>query len=277
MVLRKFRPVSPGLRRRISLVKEFDDRSVRPHKALSWRLKKSPGRSRGKVTVRHKGGGAVRLYRSVDFRRDKRDIPAKVKSIEYDPYRGANLALLSYPDGEYRYILAPVGLKIGQTVQASEKVQPRPGNSLPLGAIPLGTLVHNLEIAPGHGGQMVRGAGTAAQVISRDEQGGYVQVRLPSGELKRFLVGCYATVGQVGNLDHKNIQLGKAGRSRYLGRRPTVRGVAQNPRSHPHGGGEGRSGVGLRFPKTPWGKKALGKKTRRRRATDKFIVQERKR
>ena len=275
MGLRTFRPTSRGQRRRVAVVKEFNDHT-HPRRGLALRLKGSPGRSKGRVTVRHKGGGAKQLYRLIDFRRDKRDIKAVVRSIEYDPYRGANVALVCYSDGEYRYILSPLGLKVGDAVESSEKALLSVGNALPLKAIALGTLVHNIELFPGRGGQFARGAGTAAQVVSREDNGSYVQIRLPSGEIKRFLAGCYATIGQIGNLDHKNISLGKAGRSRHLGHRPTVRGVAQNPRSHPHGGGEGRSGVGLRFPKTPWGKHALGKRTRRRSGTNKFIVQRRK-
>lgn len=276
-MLKNFRPTSNGQRFRVDVVREITDKNRRPKKSLLKRLKRFSGRSKGRITVRHKGGGALKLYRLIDFKRNKRNVKAVVKSIEYDPYRGASIALLSYIDGEYRYILSPSGLNVGDEVESSPIAPPKVGNALPLKSIPLGTLVHNIEIYPGRGGQMVRGAGTAAQVLAKEESGRYVHVRLPSGEIKRILSECFASVGVLGNADRKNMRLGKAGRSRYRGRRPTVRGVAQNPRSHPHGGGEGRSGVGLRFPKTPWGKKALGKKTRRRFSTEKYIIQERKR
>lgn len=277
MALKKYRPTSNGLRFRVDAVSETTNKESNPRRELSVRFKKSRGRSKGLVTVRHKGGGAVKFYRIVDFRRDKKNIKARVKAIEYDPYRAANIALVSYSDGEYRYILAPVGLKVGEFVESSENAPLLPGNSLPLKNIPLGTFVHNIEIYPGKGGQLVRGAGAAAQVTAKEDNGNYIQVKLPSGEIKRVIAECIATVGQIGNLDHKNTILGKAGRSRHMGIRPTVRGVAQNPRSHPHGGGEGKSGIGMKYPKTPWGKHALGKKTRKRVYTDRFIVQGRKR
>lgn len=278
MALKSFRPTSNGQRGRIDAVKELTDGGkITPRKSLIYRLKKAHGRSKGRVTVRHKGGGAIKLYRMIDFKRDKREIPAVVRSIEYDPFRAAPIALVCYTDGVYRYILAPIGLVVGEVIQASEKAPLKVGNALPLKLLPLGTVVHNIELSPGKGGQLVRGAGTGAQVVAREENGVYVHIKLPSGEIKRILSSCYATLGQVSNADHKNIKLGKAGRSRHLGIRPTVRGVAQNPRSHPHGGGEGKSGVGLKFPKTPWGKNALGKKTRNRVSTDKYIVARRKR
>jgi large subunit ribosomal protein L2 len=245
---------------------------MRTSKKLAFFLHRRSGHGRdGKVTVRHRGAGARRLYRKVDFRRDKFQIPARVETLEYDPNRGADLALLSYADGEKRYILAPQGLKLGERVVAGEGVEVKIGNALPLREIPVGTLVHNLEIYPGRGGQFVRGAGTAATVIAPEEKG-YVQVKMPSGEIRKILARCYATVGQLGNPERKNVKLGKAGRKRHLGIRPAVRGVAQHPGSHPHGGGEGRSGIGMAGPKTPWGRPALGRKTRRRHHTDKFIV-----
>lgn len=271
MTLRTFRPTSSGQRFRIDVVEEVT--ADRPQeKKLRQRLKRNRGRSHGRVTVRHKGGGSIRYYRRIDYRRDKKDIEGTIRSIEYDPYCGAHIALVCYRDGEYRYILAPLDLKVGSLVLAAEKGSLSVGNALPLKEIPVGTLIHNVEVYPGRGGQLARGAGTAAQVVAKEESNLWVHVRLPSGEIKRIQSRCYATVGQVGNPDHKNIRLGKAGRSRHLGRRPTVRGVAQNPRSHPHGGGEGRSGVGMKSPKSPWGWRTLGKKTRRRMAMNRYVV-----
>jgi len=234
------------------------------------------GRSRsGKISIRHQGGGEKRFLRKVDFKRDKKEIEAKVVAIEYDPNRGANLALLNYIDGEKRYILAPLGLSIGDKVIAGEKAGLKIGNALPLAKIPIGEKVHNLELIPNRGGQIVRGAGTAATILAKEEQ--YVQVKLPSGEIRRIRKECYATLGQLGNLERKSKNLGKAGRKRHLGIRPTVRGVAQNPRAHPHGGGEGRSGIGMPSPKSPWGKKTLGKKTRKKKKqSDKYIIKRRK-
>jgi large subunit ribosomal protein L2 len=226
------------------------------------------------VTTRHRGGGHKRRYRIIDFKRNKIDVPAKVTSIEYDPNRSARIALLIYGDGEKRYILAPLGMEVGDKIITSESADIKPGNTLPLRNIPLGTTVHNLELSPGKGGQLVRSAGAGAQVMAKE--GAYAQVRLPSGEVRMVLLTCKATIGQVGNLEHENISLGKAGRSRHLGIRPTVRGVVMNPRDHPHGGGEGKSPVGRKSPSTPWGKPALGRKTRRRKITDKFIVKARK-
>jgi len=236
--------------------------------------KKSGRNSSGKVTVRHQGGRHKRYLREIDFKRDKREIPAKVVAVEYDPNRGANIALLFYADGEKRYILAPEGLKVGDEVQAGEKAEIKPGNALSLKKMPLGTVVHNLELKPGKGGQVVRGAGTGAILMSKEEK--YALVKLPSGEQRRIELICYATVGQLGNVELKNRVLGKAGRKRHLGIRPTVRGVAQNPHSHPHGGGEGRSGIGMPSPKSPWGKRTLGVRTRnRKKYSDKLIMQRR--
>ena len=241
---------------------------------LRYGRKRDVGRSKGKVSVRHKGGGERRLYRVVDFKRDKRDIPARVEMIEYDPNRSAGIALLVYADGERRYILAPEKIKIGSKVVASEKAPVQVGNALPLGKIPVGTEVHNVELTAGRGGQMVRAAGTAA-VVSASE-GGYVHLKMPSGEVRKAHVGCWATVGRVGGAERKLRKLGKAGVKRHMGIRPTVRGVVQHPGSHPHGGGEGKSGIGMPSPKTPWGKPTLGKKTRRRKHTDKYIIKDRR-
>ncbi len=227
----------------------------------------------GRVTVRHRGGGHRRKLRLVDFKRDKRGIPARVAAIEYDPNRTARLALLFYADGEKRYILAPVGLRVGDTVMAGPEAEIRPGNSLPISNIPVGTMIHNIELYEGRGGQLVRSAGASAQLMAKE--GDYAQVRLPSGEVRLVRQVCYATIGQVGNVEHSNIKLGKAGRKRHLGIRPTVRGSAMNPNDHPHGGGEGRQPIGMPGPKSPWGKPTLGYKTRRNKRTDKYIVRRR--
>ncbi|MCX6793522.1 MAG: 50S ribosomal protein L2 [Candidatus Gottesmanbacteria bacterium] len=245
-------------------------------KSLTIILPKNSGRDvAGHVSMRHQGGRHKRFYRIIDWKRDKAGVAAKVASIEYDPNRTSQIALLNYMDGEKRYIVAPIGLEIGATVISSDKADIKPGNSLTLGVIPVGTLVHNIEIKPGHGAQMIRSAGGAAVVLARD--GNAVQLKLPSGELRVFNASCRATVGQIGNVEHKNEVIGKAGRSRHMGIRPTVRGVAQNPRSHPHGGGEGRSGIGMSSPKSPWGKHTLGKKTRsKKKYSNKFILQRRK-
>jgi large subunit ribosomal protein L2 len=232
------------------------------------------GRSRGKITMRHRGGGHRRLLRAVDFRRDNPGVPGTVRAIEYDPNRSARIALVVYADGDKRYHLAPLGLNVGDTIKAGPDAEVRVGNALALRLIPTGTTVHNVELRPGAGGQLVRTAGAGAQVLAREDQ--YTTLRLPSGELRRVLSACMATVGQVGNVDHKNMKLGKAGRSRHLGRRPTVRGSAMSPRDHPHGGGEGRSPIGMPHPKTPWGKPALGVRTRRRHHTDRLIIRRRK-
>lgn len=247
-----------------------------PEKNLIEILKKKSGRnSSGKVTVRHQGGRHKRFLREIDFKRDKKDIEGKIVAFEYDPNRNVNIALVYYPDGEKRYILAPEGLKIGDKVISSEKAEIAVGNALPLYKIPVGTAVHNIEITPGKGGQIARSAGTTAIIFAKDEK--LVQLKMPSGEIRALRKECLATVGILGNKDKKEEKLKKAGRKRHLGIRPTVRGTAQNPRSHPHGGGEGRSGEGLKYPKTPWGKQARGKKTRKKKKySDKFIIQRRK-
>ncbi len=273
MGIRIYKPTSPG--RRGMSVSTFEEITrTEPERSLLEPLKKSAGRnSRGKITVRHRGGGHKRMYRIIDFRRDKIGVPGRVESIEYDPNRTARIALIAYADGEKRYILAPQDLKVGDTVMSGPDAEIRPGNALPLANIPLGTMVHNVELYPGRGGQLARSAGTAAQLLAKE--GDYAQLRLPSGEVRRVHLRCMATVGQVGNIDHANISLGKAGRKRWLGWRPTVRGSAMTPRDHPHGGGEGRSPIGMPGPKSPWGKPTLGYKTRRNKKTDKFIVRRR--
>jgi large subunit ribosomal protein L2 len=246
----------------------------KPERSLVEELRKRGGRNnKGRITVRHRGGGHRRLYRIIDFRRDKHNIPARVESIEYDPNRSARIALLVYADGEKRYIIAPLGLRVGDTVVSGQQVDIRVGNTLPIKAIPVGSLVHNVELEPGRGGQLARAAGVSAQLLAKEDI--YAQLRLPSGEVRRVHENCMATIGQVGNTDHGNVKLGKAGRKRWLGWRPTVRGTAMDPHSHPHGGGEGRSPIGMAGPKTPWGKPALGKKTRRNKRTDQFIVRRR--
>jgi len=246
----------------------------KPEKSLVLPLKKRAGRnSQGRITVRHRGGGAKRKLRVIDFKRDKSGVPGRVAAIEYDPNRSARIALIHYADGDKRYILAPLGLNVGDTVKAGDDAEVRPGNALPLKLIPSGTLIHNIELQPGRGGQLVRSAGLAAQIVALE--GDYALIRLPSGEARRIRSNCLATIGQVGNVDHQGIKLGKAGRKRWLGWRPTVRGSAMNPRDHPHGGGEGRSPIGLPGPKTPWGKPALGYRTRKPKASDKLIVKRR--
>jgi large subunit ribosomal protein L2 len=245
-----------------------------PERSLLVPHKRRGGRNvHGRITVRHRGGGHRRKIRRVDFKRNKRGIPARVAAIEYDPNRSARLALLHYMDGEKRYIVAPLGLQVGDRVLSGQEAEIRPGNSLPLANIPLGTVIHNIELKEGRGGQMVRSAGTSAQLLGKE--GAYAAVRLPSGEVRRVRQTCYATVGEVGNPEHGNIKLGKAGRKRYLGIRPTVRGSAMSPRDHPHGGGEGRQPIGLPGPKSPWGKPTLGKKTRRNKRTEKYIIRRR--
>ena len=274
MAIKKYNPTSPG--RRDMTGQTFDEITrTKPEKSLVRQLNKQAGRnSYGRITVRHRGGGHARRYRLIDFKRDKHDIPARVDSIEYDPNRSARIALLVYADGEKRYIVAPLGLKVNDTVLSSrEEAEVRVGNALPLERIPMGTLVHNVELHPGRGGQMVRAAGSAAQLMARE--GDYVSLRLPSGEIRLVRKVCMATVGQVGNLDHANVKLGKAGRKRWLGWRPAVRGSAMSPRDHPHGGGEGRSPIGMPGPKSPWGWRTLGRKTRRNKATEKYIVRRR--
>lgn len=273
MAIKVYKPTSPG--RRGMSVSTFEEITrTEPERSLLVPLKKSAGRnSQGRITVRHRGGGHKRQYRIIDFRRDKFGIPGRVDSIEYDPNRTARIALIVYRDGEKRYILAPQDLRVGDIVMSGPDAEIRPGNALPLENIPLGTLIHNIELYPGRGGQLVRSAGTAAQLLAKE--GNYAQVRLPSGEVRLIHLKCMATIGQVGNVDHSNINLGKAGRKRWLGWRPGVRGSAMTPRDHPHGGGEGRSPVGLPGPKTPWGKPALGYKTRRNKSTDRYIVRRR--
>jgi large subunit ribosomal protein L2 len=258
-------------------VADFSDLTKKePEKSLTEPIKKSGGRNvYGRITTRHRGGGHKRLYRRVDFKRRKEGIPAKVVALEYDPNRSARIALLQYEDGEKAYILAPLGLKVGDTVQAGPGSEIRPGNAMALQDMPVGTTVHNIELNPGQGGAMVRSAGTAAQLMAKE--GKHALLRLPSGELRRVLSTCKATIGQVGNVDHENISLGKAGRSRHLGRRPHVRGVVMNPVDHPHGGGEGKSPIGRKHPVTPWGKPALGVRTRKKhKPSDRLIVRRRK-
>lgn len=246
----------------------------KPKKSLTEALRKRGGRNNlGRLTVRHRGGGSKRRYRIIDFKRDKYNVPAVVESIEYDPNRSARIALLRYEDGEYRYIIAPLGVKVGDRIANGELAELRPGNALYIRDIPVGTQIHNVELLPGHGGQLARAAGVSAQLLAKE--GVYCQVRLPSGEVRYVNEKCMATIGQVGNTDHGNIKLGKAGRSRWKGWRPSVRGIAMDPGGHPHGGGEGRSGIGMPGPKTPWGKPALGKRTRRNKRTNRFIVRRR--
>lgn len=273
MPIKSYKPTSPGRRGMSAPTFEEVTRSE-PERSLLAPLRKHAGRNgQGRVTVRHRGGGAKRAYRIIDFKRNKLGIPGKVESIEYDPNRTAYIALVQYVDGEKRYILAPNGLKVGDQVMAGPTAEVRVGNALPMRNIPVGTLIHNIELQPGRGGQMVRSAGAAAQLMAKE--GAYATVRLPSGEMRRVLVGNLATVGQVGNLDHSNVKLGKAGRTRLMGRRPEVRGSAMTPRDHPHGGGEGKAPVGMPGPKTPWGKPALGYKTRRPKPSDNLIVKRR--
>ncbi|MEG0257247.1 MAG: 50S ribosomal protein L2 [Christensenella sp.] len=274
MAIKKYNPTSPG--RRFMSVSSFEEiTTTTPEKSLLVSLKKSGGRNvHGRITVRHVGGGAKRKYRIIDFKRDKDGVPAKVATIEYDPNRSANIALLHYVDGEKRYIIAPVGLHVGDTVVSGADADIKPGNALPLASIPVGTMIHNVEVKLGKGAQLVRSAGNAAQLMAKE--GRYAQVRLPSGEVRKILINAKATIGQVGNVDQENINLGKAGRKRHLGVRPTVRGSVMNPNDHPHGGGEGKAPVGRPGPVTPWGKPTLGYKTRKKKnSTDKFIVRRR--
>jgi len=273
MAVKKYKPVTPGQRGMTGSTFEEITKTT-PEKSLIRALRKKAGRNMyGRITVRHRGGGHKRNYRIVDFKRNKTDIPARVAAIEYDPNRSARLALLHYADGEKRYIVAPLDLRVNDTIISGPRAEVRIGNSLPISNIPVGTMIHNIEMQPGRGGQMVRAAGTAAQLLAKE--GDYAQVRLPSGEVRLIRQECYATIGQVGNLDHGNIKLGKAGRKRHLGIRPTVRGSAMSPRDHPHGGGEGRQPIGMPSPKNPWGKPTLGKKTRRNKKTDQYIVRRR--
>jgi len=273
MAVKKYKPTSPGRRGMTSYT--FDEiTKTKPERALIKKRTKRAGRNnQGRITVRHRGGGSKRKIRVVDFKRDKRNIPARVAAIEYDPNRTARLALLNYVDGEKRYILAPMGVRVGETLVAGPDVEIRPGNAMPIANIPTGTMIHNIEMKEGRGGQMVRSAGAAAQLMAKE--GEYAQIRLPSGEVRLIRMVCYATIGQIGNIEHSNIKLGKAGRKRNKGIRPTVRGSAMSPRDHPHGGGEGRSPIGMPGPKTPWGKPTLGYRTRRNKQTTKYIVRRR--
>lgn len=273
MAIKIYKPTTPS--RRWMTGHSFEDvTTTTPEKSLLEAVKKNAGRNfRGKITVRHRGGGHKRKYRLIDFRRDKHGVSAQVATIEYDPNRSARIALLVYADGEKRYILAPVGLKVGDRVMSGPEAEIRPGNALPLERIPVGTTVHNIELTAGKGGQLTRSAGTSAQLLAKE--GDYVTLRLPSGEVRMVHRECMATIGQVGNVEHGNIKIGKAGRSRWLGRRPHTRGSAMTPRDHPHGGGEGKAPIGMASPKSPWGKPTLGKKTRRNKATDKYIVRRR--
>ncbi len=275
MGIKIYRPTSPG--RRGMSVSDFEEITrSRPERSLLLPSRRLGGRNNmGRITVRHRGGGHKQRYRVIDFKRDKIGVPGRVDSIEYDPNRSARIALVTYADGDKRYILAPLGLKVGAQVMAGPEAEVRVGNALPLRNIPLGTMIHNIELYPGRGGQLVRSAGTAAQLMAKEAN--YAQVRLPSGEVRRVQLVCMATIGQVGNTDHANISLGKAGRKRWLGWRPEVRGVAMDPDSHPHGGGEGRSPIGMPGPKTPWGKPALGHKTRVKKPSDKYVVRRRTR
>lgn len=274
MAIKKFVPTSPG--KRFMTVANFEEITKKePEKSLLEPLKKKAGRNaEGRITVRHQGGGHKRKYRIIDFKRDKDGVPARVAAIEYDPNRSARIALLNYVDGEKRYILAPVGLNVGMTISSGPNAEIKPGNALPLKNIPVGTLVHSIEMVPGKGAQLVRSAGGVAQLMAKE--GKYANLRLPSGEMRLVPVDCKATVGQVGNVEHENITIGKAGRSRWLGRRPTVRGSVMNPVDHPHGGGEGRAPIGRKSPVTPWGKPTLGYKTRpKKKKSDQYIVKKR--
>ncbi len=273
MALKVYRPTSPG--RRAMTGSTFEEiTKEKPEKSLLLPLKKRAGRNnQGRITVRHRGSGAKRRLRIIDFKRDKIGVPGRVAAIEYDPNRSARIALIYYADGEKRYILAPLGLAVGDTIQSGSDAEIKPGHTLPLRLLPGGTMIHNIELKKGKGGQLVRSAGASAQLVAKE--GEYAHVRLPSGEIRLIRSECMATVGQVGNIDHQGINLGKAGRKRWLGWRPTVRGSAMNPRDHPHGGGEGRSPIGMPGPKTPWGKPALGYRTRRNRTSDKFIIKRR--
>jgi large subunit ribosomal protein L2 len=273
MAVKKYKPVTPGQRGMTGYTFEEITKS-KPERSLIVIRPEHAGRNaQGKITVRHRGGGNRTYIRIVDFKRDKREIPARVAAIEYDPNRSARLALLNYVDGEKRYIISPLGVKVGDMLLAGPKAEIRPGNSLPLANIPVGSMVHNVELKVGKGGQLVRSAGESAQLLAKE--GEYAQVRLPSGEVRLVLQMCYATIGQVGNLAHSNIKLGKAGRKHHMGIRPTVRGTAMSPRDHPHGGGEGRQPAGMPGPETPWGRPARGYRTRNNQPTDKYIVRRR--
>lgn len=273
MAIRNFKPTTPGRRKMSALVNEEITTST-PEKNLTVTVKKNSGRNnQGKITVRHQGGGVKRRYRIIDFKRNKLNVPGKVATIEYDPNRTANIALINYADGEKRYIIAPKGLKVEETVISGENVDIKVGNALPIINIPVGTMIHNIELRPGKGGELARSAGTSAQILGREDN--YVMIRLSSGEQRKVLGTCMATIGEVGNEDSSLVKVGKAGRKRHMGVRPTVRGSVMNPNDHPHGGGEGRAPVGRKAPMTPWGKPALGLKTRKKKHSDKFIVRRR--
>jgi large subunit ribosomal protein L2 len=273
MAVKTYKPVTPSLRGMTGYTFEEITKKTPERSLIHVRSKHGGRNAYGRVTVRHRGGGNRRYVRIVDFKREKQGIPARVTAIEYDPNRTARLALLTYADGEKRYIIAPLEVKVGDTVMSGPTAEVRPGNCLPISNIPVGTLVHNVELQAGKGGQLVRSAGSAAQLLAKE--GDYAQIRLPSGEVRLVRQVCYATIGQVGNVDHSNVKLGKAGRKRHLGIRPTVRGSAMSPRDHPHGGGEGRQPIGMPGPKSPWGKPTQGYKTRRNKKTDKYIVRRR--
>ncbi len=273
MAIRNYKPTTPGRRKMSALINEEITTST-PEKSLVVTVKKNGGRNnQGKITVRHHGGGEKRKYRIIDFKRNKLNVPGSVASIEYDPNRTANIALINYADGEKRYIIAPKGLTVGMKIESGENADIKVGNALPIMSIPVGTMVHNVELRPGKGGELARSAGSSAQILGRE--GKYVMIRLSSGEQRKVLGTCFATVGEVGNEDSSLVKVGKAGRSRHMGIRPTVRGSVMNPNDHPHGGGEGRAPVGRKAPMTPWGKPALGLKTRKKKQSDKFIVRRR--
>ena len=273
MAIRNYKPTTPGRRKMSALVNEVLTTST-PEKSLLVTIKKNSGRNnQGKITVRHQGGGVKRKYRIIDFKRNKLNVPGTVASIEYDPNRTANIALINYADGEKRYIIAPKGLEVGATIESGENADIKVGNALPIMSIPVGTMIHNIELRPGKGGELARSAGASAQILGRE--GNYVMIRLSSGEQRKVLGTCYATVGVVGNEDASLVKIGKAGRKRHMGIRPTVRGSVMNPNDHPHGGGEGRAPIGRKAPMTPWGKPALGLKTRKKKQSDKFIVRRR--
>ena len=273
MAIKTYKPTTPGRRKMSTLVNEEITKST-PEKSLLTTIKKNSGRNnQGKITVRHQGGGVKRKYRIIDFKRNKLEVPGTVASIEYDPNRTANIALINYADGEKRYIIAPKGLEVGMTIQAGANADIKVGNALPIMNIPVGTMIHNIELRPGKGGELARSAGSSAQILGRE--GKYVMIRLSSGEQRKVLGTCMATIGEVGNEDASLVRIGKAGRKRHMGIRPTVRGSVMNPNDHPHGGGEGRAPVGRKAPMTPWGKPALGLKTRKKKQSDKFIVRRR--
>lgn len=273
MAIRNYKPTTPGRRKMSALINDEITKST-PEKSLTVTIKKNGGRNnQGKITVRHQGGGEKRKYRIIDFKRNKLNVPGTVASIEYDPNRTANIALINYADGEKRYIIAPKGLTVGTTIEAGENADIKAGNALPIMNIPVGTMIHNIELRPGKGGELARSAGSSAQILGREDN--YVMIRLASGEQRKVLGTCMATVGEVGNEDASLVKVGKAGRKRHMGIRPTVRGSVMNPNDHPHGGGEGRAPVGRKAPMTPWGKPALGLKTRKKKQSDKFIVRRR--